>query len=63
MIEGKKSTVTIKLEIKQSSDEMITIEGESKATIPATKISSAFFVDREFLPTRNRPEQLTMNFS
>ncbi len=62
MIEGKKSTVTIKLDIKRSSEDMITIDGESKATIPTTKISGAFFVDREFLPTRNRPEQLVMKF-
>lgn len=54
---GKNSTITIKITIKQTSDESIVIEGESKTTVPVQKNSAAFFIDQQFLPTRNKPNQ------
>jgi len=58
MIEKKKSTVTIKLHIKNSVEDQIIIAGEVSATIPKPKPTAAFFVDAQtFLPTRNRPNQ------
>lgn len=63
MIEGKKSTVTVKFDIKQTSEETITIEGESKAAIPTPKVSGAFFVNQQYLPSRNRPDQAVIDFN
>lgn len=64
MIEGKKSMVTITLAIAKTNEEMITIEGAVKATLPAPKITGAFFVDSQnYLPSRNRPDQQILNFN
>ncbi len=59
MIEGKKSTITIKLEISRQSDEMITLVGSSDAKIPRQKPSGSFFVDpmKNYQIGRNRPDQ------
>ena len=63
MIEGKKSTVTITLGIARTNEEMITIEGAVKATLPTPKITGAFFVDcQNYLPSRNRPDQQVIDF-
>ena len=40
-LEDKKSSVTIVLTIQKTNDEMITISGATKATLPAQKISGA----------------------
>ena len=62
-LEDKKSSVTIVLTIQKTNDEMITISGSTKATLPAQKISGAFFVNHQtYLPQRNRPNQLVMDF-
>jgi len=64
MIEGKKSTITITLGIIRTNEEMITIEGTTKATLPTPKISGAFFVNKQsYLPTRNRPDQAVIDFN
>ena len=43
---------------------MITISGATKATLPAQKISGAFFVNHQtYLPQRNRPNQMVMEFN
>ncbi len=58
MVEGKKSTVTITLSVIKTNEEMITIDGAIKINTPTPKISGAFFVDcKNYLPSRNRPEQ------
>lgn len=63
MIEEKKSTVTITLGITKTNDEMISIDGSVKSTLPAKKISGAFFVDtQKYLPSRNRPDQKILDF-
>jgi hypothetical protein len=62
-LEDKKSSVTIVLTIAKTNDEMITISGSTKATLPAQKISGAFFVNHQtYLPQRNRPNQMVMDF-
>jgi len=62
MIEGKKSTVTITLGISRTNDEMITIDGAVKATLPTPKVTGAFFVDcQNYLPSRNRPDQQVLD--
>lgn len=62
VIEGKKSTITIKLEITKQSDEMITLTGSSEAKIPKPKPSGSFFVDpmKNYQIGRNRPDQQTL---
>ena len=63
-LEDKKSSVTIVLTINKTNDEMITISGSTKATLPAQKISGAFFVNHQtYLPQRNRPNQMVMEFN
>lgn len=63
-LEDKKSSVTIVLTIQKTNDEMITISGSTKATLPAQKISGAFFVNHQtYLPQRNRPNQMVMEFN
>ena len=59
MLEGKKSTITMKLEITKQSDEMITLTGYSEAKIPKPKPSGSFFVDpmKNYTIGRNRPDQ------
>lgn len=59
MIEGKKSTITIKLEINKQSEEMVTLTGSAEAKIPKPKPSGSFFVDpmKNYQIGRNRPEQ------
>jgi len=59
MLEGKKSTVTIKLEIAKQSDEMISLTGYSEAKIPQPKPTSSFYVDpmKGYQIGRNRPDQ------
>ncbi len=62
-LEDKKSSVTIVLTIQKTNDEMITISGSTKATLPAQKISGAFFVNHQtYLPQRNRPNQTVIDF-
>lgn len=65
MIEGKKSTVTIKLEITRQSDEMVSVTGWSEAKIPKPKPSCSFFVDpmKDFMIGRNKPEQQLLDFA
>jgi len=62
MIEGKKSSITIKLEIAKANDEMITLSGTAEAKIPKPKPSGSFFVDpmKNYQIGRNRPEQQLM---
>ena len=59
MIEDKKSTVTIKLEITKQSDEMVAVTGWAEAKIPQPKPTSSFFVDpmNGYQIGRNKPEQ------
>ncbi len=59
MLEGKKSTITLKLELTKQSDEMITLTGQSEAKIPKPKPSGSFFVDpmKGYQIGRNRPDQ------
>ncbi|DAB41149.1 MAG TPA: hypothetical protein CFH81_02285 [Sulfurovum sp. UBA12169] len=59
MIEGKSSSVTLKLTVAKQSDEMITLTGYSEAKIPKPKPSGSFFVDpmKNFQIGRNRPNQ------
>lgn len=58
MLEGKKSTLTIKLEITRTTDETIAMSGEVNTKVPVPKVVSSFFVNRMTnLPTRNRPNQ------
>lgn len=64
VIEDKKSSVTIVLTISKTNDEMITISGSTKASLPTQKISGAFFVNHQtYLPTRNRPNQSVIDFN
>jgi len=61
MLQEKKSTLTIKLEIAKVNEDQINITGVVSSKIPETQIKTGFFVnDRTFLPTRNRPEQQTL---
>ena len=63
-LNDKKSSISITIEITKSNDEMITLTGSTKATLPANKISGAFFVNQStFLPSRNRPNQMVMDFN
>jgi hypothetical protein len=63
VLQGKKSTVSITLSIKKANDEMITIEGDTKASIPSTPIAGGFFYNpRTFMPSRNRQDQMVMDF-
>ena len=63
VIEDKKSSVTIVLTISKTNDEMITISGSTRAKLPTQKITGAFFVNHQtYLPTRNRPNQMVMDF-
>lgn len=58
MIQEKKSTITIKLEISKVADDQITMVGEVNHTIPRPKIKTGFFVNEQtFMPSRNRPNQ------
>ena len=42
---------------------MITISGSTRAKLPTQKIQGAFFVNHQtYLPTRNRPNQMVMDF-
>ena len=62
VLQGKKSTVSITLAIKKQGDDMITIEGTTKANIPQTPITGGFFFNpRTYMPSRNRQDQLVMN--
>lgn len=64
MLEGKNSTIQINLKIVKTNEEMIIIEGTTKATLPTPKITGAFFVDKQkYLPSRNRPDQMVMDFN
>lgn len=61
MLQDKKSTITIKLDIAKVADDQITMVGTVSSKIPEPKIKTGFFVnDRTFLPSRNRPEQQTL---
>ncbi len=58
MIQEKKSTLTIKLEISKIADDQIAMVGTVSAKVPEPQIKTGFFVnDRTFLPSRNRPNQ------
>lgn len=58
MIQEKKSTITIKLEISKVADDQITMTGTVDHNIPTPKIKTGFFVNSHtFLPSRNRPNQ------
>lgn len=60
---GKNSSVTIQLKIKKANEEMITIEGNTKATIPQAPISAGFFYSQQnYMPSRNRQDQMTIPF-
>lgn len=61
MIQDKKSTITIKLEISKVADDQIAMVGDVSHTIPRPKIKTGFFVnDQTFMPSRNRPNQQTL---
>ncbi len=61
MVQEKKTTLTIKLEIGKIADDQISMTGTVSAKIPKPQIKTGFFVnDRTFLPTRNRPNQQTL---
>lgn len=63
-LNNKKSSISIVIDIQKTNDEMITLTGSTKATLPTPKISGAFFVNQQtFLPTRNRPDQMVINFN
>ena len=62
-LEDKKSSIIIELTISKTNDEMITISGSTRAKLPTQKIQGAFFVNHQtYLPTRNRPNQMVMDF-
>lgn len=62
-LEDKKSSVIIELTISKSNDEMITITGSTRAKLPTHQITGAFFVNHQtYLPQRDRPNQMVMNF-
>lgn len=62
-LEDKKSSIIIELTISKTNDEMITISGSTRAKLPTQKITGAFFVNHQtYLPTRNRPNQMVMDF-
>lgn len=64
VLQGKKSTLTITLDIKKQGDDMIMIEGATKANVPAQKMSAGFFYSQQnFLPSRNRQDQMVMPFN
>ncbi len=58
-IEGKKSTITIKLDISKQSDEMVGLTGECIVKIPKPKPSSSFFFDamKDYQIGRSKPDQ------
>jgi len=61
MIQEKKSTLTIKLDISKIADDQIAMVGTVSSKIPEPQIKTGFFVnDRTFLPSRNRQEQQTL---
>ncbi|HAC70147.1 MAG TPA: hypothetical protein DCF41_00330 [Arcobacter skirrowii] len=63
-LNDKKSSIQIVIEITKTNDEMITLTGSTKANLPANKIQGAFFVNQKtFLPSRNRPNQMVMEFN
>ena len=58
MIQDKKSTISIKLEISKVSDDQITMTGTVDFSVPRPKIKTGFFVNEQtFMPSRNRPNQ------
>lgn len=58
MIQGKKSTLTIKLEISQIADDQIAMIGTVSAKVPEPQIKTGFFVNQQtYMPSRNRPTQ------
>jgi len=58
MLQEKKSTLSIKLEIAKVADDQITMVGTVSASVPEPKIKTGFFVnDRTFIPSRNRPKE------
>jgi len=58
MLQEKKSTLTIKLEISKVAVDQITMVGTVSAKVPETQIKTGFFVnDGTFLPSRNRSTQ------
>ncbi|OCL85714.1 hypothetical protein AAX26_01781 [Aliarcobacter thereius] len=62
-INEKKSSISINIDIIKTNDEMISLSGSTKANLPVQRISGAFFVNQQtFLPSRNRPDQMLMNF-
>jgi hypothetical protein len=63
MMDGSATSVTIRLEFKKTTPETLAIKGSSKATIPVLKPASMFFVNDQYLPSRDRPNQQLMNFS
>lgn len=62
MLDGKTTTLTIKLEFKKANNEALTIRGMSKLTLPTKRQEAMFFVTDAFLPSRERPKQSIMNF-
>ena len=48
MLQDKKSTLTIKLEISKVNDDQINITGTVSSKIPETKIRTGFFVTKPF---------------
>jgi len=63
-LEGKKSSITIKLEISKQSDEMLSLTGECIVKIPKPKPSSSFFFDAMdgYQIGRNKPDQQILPF-
>lgn len=59
-LSNKPTSLTLKLDFKPSGKELLSIRGSCKAIVPVEKEESSFFVSAAFLPTRERPEQLTM---
>ncbi len=64
VLQGKKSSIVITLNIKKANDEMVTIEGTTKANIPQTPIAGGFFFNqRTYMPSRNRQDQMVIDFN
>lgn len=58
MIQDKKSSITIKLEISKSADDQIVMVGDVSNVLPRVKIKTGFFVNQQtYMPSRNRPNQ------
>lgn len=58
MIQEKKSSISIKLEISKVADDQITMTGTVDHHVPRPKIKTGFFVNTQtFMPSRNRPNQ------